>query len=174
MSYLWLFFFVAFKKFTIEVYDNNAVYLIVNPCERTKECVKDNKILNVIFHDHITDENKLDDFYNSIDVFTHYSKDGERCGYYIQKAMMNSRAVITHTSDEYNGHLEIIGNHGFIAKHSDKQTIIESYYSIMKLIYRNNELRNQMAKSANIWANKMFEIGKIVNKLENIYINILK
>jgi len=75
-----------------------------------------------------TDETEISKFYNSIDVLAHSRRDGECNPAVMFEAFAHRIPVISHYGVPFNGHIECVGNAGFVVPPGD----VEEYARIMQ------------------------------------------
>ena len=142
-------------------------YIIVGPCNETKNKIKQLHLEDYfILYEPTNDDDFIDKFYNTIDIFAHYRFDGECHSTAIAQAMTYGKPVISHFAG-YNGQLETIGDSGFVVKNS-----MEYFLSILKLINDKNLYKNLSELS--IKNSEKYLIQNIIPKIETTYLNLLK
>jgi hypothetical protein len=107
----------------------------------------------------------LDKFLNTIDVFAHSRKDGETFGNCLVEAMSYSKCIISHIAPAM-GHIETIGNAGFISN-----SIYEYTSYMVQLMNNVDGLRDKLSSNALKKYNKDYSIPKIMEQIIKIYEN---
>ena len=142
-------------------------YIIVGPCNETKNKIKQLHLEDYfILYEPTNDDDFIDKFYNTIDIFAHYRFDGECHSTAIAQAMTYGKPVISHFAG-YNGQLETIGDSGFVVNNS-----MEYFLSILKLTKDKNLYKNLSELS--IKNSEKYLIQNIIPKIETTYLNLLK
>jgi glycosyltransferase involved in cell wall biosynthesis len=142
-------------------------YIIVGPCNETKNKIEQLHLEDYfILYEPTNDDDFIDKFYNTIDIFAHYRFDGECHSTAIAQAMTYGKPVISHFAG-YNGQLETIGDSGFVVNNS-----MEYFLSILKLTKDKNLYKNLSELS--IKNSEKYLIQNIIPKIETTYLNLLK
>lgn len=102
-----------------EIQKENVYFLVLAPSENLINEVNELGVKNVRYVDKTVDEYRISSFYNTIDVLSHARLDGETYGMNIVEAMSHGKPTISHYSEGYNAHLEIIRDCGFTVMHND-------------------------------------------------------
>jgi glycosyltransferase involved in cell wall biosynthesis len=147
----------AFKK--AQELQDNLYYIIMNPCQDVINASIG--IKNVIFLPANLDELYVERFFNTLDLFLHYRFDGEMCGCAIQQAMIKGIPIISHRSKICNGHIEVVGDGGYIANNAYE------YYNYLKKMILCPELRTLVGEKARKIAFDKFEQKALVKELES-------
>jgi glycosyltransferase involved in cell wall biosynthesis len=112
-----------------QLQDGNSHFVIVAPSDICRADINNLPVSSSRFHfiDKTTDESRLSRFYNTISVLAHARKDGECNPANVWEAFAHGKPVISHYGTPFNGHIEVIGNAGFIVPPND----VEEYARIM-------------------------------------------
>jgi hypothetical protein len=142
-------------------------YIIVGACDHTKNKINQlNLTDNCILVETTNEDNFIDRFHNTIDIFLHYRSDGECHSTAISQAMMYGIPIISHFAG-YNGQEETIRDGGYVVSSVNEYT-----ESILKLI-NDKSLYDSVSNNAKNRA-MVFEEKKIIGEWEKIYINEYK
>ena len=114
---------IAFKE-TQKVVPN-LKYLIVGGCEQAKAFVANNNLQGVVFVEPTNDDDWIERFHKTINVFAHYRSDGETHGTAIAQALMYDIPVVSHYA-QFNAQVETIGPGGLCAQN------VEEYINAIK------------------------------------------
>ena len=109
----------------------------------------------------------LDKFYNTLDILLHFRKEGETFGMNIAEAMIHSKPVVSHFSEEDNAQYELILSSkecGFITNMN-----VEEYTEKVKILIENSKLRALFSKNAESVALELFSERKVTKVLEDYY-----
>ena len=148
-------------------YAGKSKYLIVGGCDEAKHCVEQlNLKKDVIFLDCTNDDDYIERFHKTIDVFAHYRSDGEICSTAISQAMMYGRPVITHVAGK-NGQIEWLDAGGFYARD------VNDYLKAM-LVLADQKVRDEMSGKAKSFATKNFEQKTIASKVVEFYLGVAR
>ena len=93
---------------------DNTYFIALNPSDNLKEKAVELGVKNVRWVEPTLDDVRLSKFYNTIDVLAHARKDGECNPGNCWEAMAHGKPVISHLGIPYNGHIEEIGDAGFV------------------------------------------------------------
>ena len=125
--------------------------------------------LNSFFHlEFDTIDNLEEIFLNTLTIYTHGRKDGEINSTAIANAMRNGLPIVSHFSEYNNGHIEQIGEAGKVCKRT------EEYTEEIKKLIQNKEYYQYRSKSSFNNFNKNYEISNQINKIENIYLDVIE
>ena len=110
-----------------KIENNNTYFIFVNPSKRCRADIKRLGIKNAKYVARTTNETRLSQFYNSIDVLAHARKDGECNAAVHFESMAHGKPIISHYGEVFNGHMECIQDAGFCVLRGD----IDEYARIM-------------------------------------------
>ncbi len=162
---------IALQAFQlIEKQFPNSYYLVVNPCHKWTDFVKNNNIKNVRFLPTIIDDLELSEFYLSLDVLAHARDDGECNSVVIGEAMMHGIPVVTHYSGGYNGQAESVAGVGFCVPKGDYY----AYADVISTLIRNPQLLKDFSNKSRRKAMFNTEASFITKKLEKIYDDVTR
>lgn len=154
----------AFKSIS----NSGNAFVILGGGENYKKQAKNLGLNNVYFLDHTGDPEIIYNFIKMINVYAHGRKDGELNSTAIAEALYFGKPVISHYSDSFNGHVECIGNAGFIANND-----IE-YADKLKQIEENNEIYKDLSNKAIKRFNEMYNYERQMQNIINIYKDVVK
>lgn len=116
----------AFKK----IQPINATYIIIGGAPEAKELVRTENIDNVIFIEPTNDDEYIERYHKTIDIFAHYRIGGESFGTAIAQAMIYGRPVISHYGHLWNQQMDQqIGDGGYVVDTSDEYA--EKLYNLI-------------------------------------------
>lgn len=121
-------------------------------------------MMSVIVLDTTNDDDFIDKFHKSLDIFLHYRSDGETFGTAIAQSMMYGNPVISHYAG-YNAQSEIISNGGYVS-HNENDYLEELIKLVTDKNYYNTISNNAKIRSLD------FEELSISKKFESVYINL--
>ena len=140
-------------------------FIIVGACEKTINTINNLNLQNeCIIVETTNDDNFIDRFHKTIDIFLHYRSDGETFGTAIAQSMMFGNPVISHYAG-YNAQSEIIKEGGYVS--NDENDYLNE---LIKLVNNKDyyNFRSKKAKERSI----DFDENKITREIEQIYINL--
>lgn len=142
--------------------DPTARYVIVGPCEDTRRCVSQLGLSSeVVFLDPTNDDDMIERFHKTIDVFAHYRSDGETFGTAIAQAMMYGIPVITHYAGQ-NGQALTIGRGDYCVSSTSEYLAV-----MMRLIDR--KVISDLGNIARDYAQKNYDQKTVVDKIDAFY-----
>lgn len=103
-----------------------------------------------------------------LDVYAHGRRDGELNSTAIAEALHFGKPVVSHISEEFNGHVECIGNAGFVVKN------YLEYAEKLKEIEENKELYANLSDKALKRFDEMYNYEKQMQNIINIYRDVVK
>ena len=137
-------------------------YIIIGACENAINKINELQLNDeCVILDTTNDDDLIDKFHNTIDVFLHYRSDGECHSTAISQAMMYGIPVVSHFAG-HNGQIETIANGGFVANNINEYSNFISNLISDKIFYKS------ISNNAKLQSKK-FEESLIVSKWEKIY-----
>lgn len=112
-----------------------------------------------------TDEKRISQFYNSLDVFSHRRVEGETFGMIIAEAMIHGIPVLSHRSSVDNAQIEVLGDENLITEFSDTENYAEKLLNLIK----NQAARKHLSSFLQERAMRLFSASKATQELENFY-----
>lgn len=146
-----------------EVENNNNAFVLLGGGDNYKNQAQELGLKNVHFLDHTGDISKIHSFIQMLDVYAHGRKDGELNSTAIAEALYYAKPVISHISDSFNGHVECIGNAGFVLEN------VYEYLAKMLELEQNKDLYNNLSVNAREQFNKMYDYNKQMDNIISIY-----
>ncbi len=111
-----------------QVEEEKTYFVLVNPSAKCRSDIEKLGIKNAKFIERTTDDKRISQFYNTIDVLAHSRKDGECSPQNVWEAFSHGKPVISHYGHPFNGHIEVIQDCGFVVLNDD----VDEYARIMK------------------------------------------
>jgi len=93
---------------------DNTYFICLSPSEAIKNKAVELCVKNIRYVDPTIDDVRLSKFYNTLDVLAHARLDGECNPGNIREAFAHGVPAVSHYAVPYNGHLQEIGNCGFV------------------------------------------------------------
>lgn len=156
----------AYREF-IKYCKIKSKYVIIGACQAAKDYISSNHLSdNVILIECTNDDDYIEKFNNTIDVFAHYRSDGEICSTAIAQAMMHGKPVITHFAGQ-NGQVENIGNGGFCVNS------VDDYHKCMHYLSNKDNLKI-LSDNAKKFAMENYEQNFVVRAIKNFYNEIIE
>lgn len=132
----------AYKK----IENEHTAFIICGGSEKYRNQAKELQLKNIYFIDATDSNDVIYSFLSSIDVYAHGRFDGELNSTALAEAMFFGLPIITHPSDVYNGHLEVIDENGYIAED------VEEYSEKMNLLMKDKAV----FRKCSVESKKMF------------------
>ena len=102
-----------------QVEDDNTYFVALAPSEVLKKKAVQLGITNIRYVDKTLDDVRISRFYNTLDVVAHSRKDGECNPGNIWEGFSHGKPVVSHYGIPYNGHIQEIGDCGFVVNRRD-------------------------------------------------------
>ena len=154
----------AFKKIST----NNNAFVILGGGENYKKQAQELNLNNVHFIDHTGNFEIIYNFIKMIDVYAHGRRDGELNSTAIAEALHFGKPVVSHISEEFNGHIECIGDAGFVVENYSE------YAEKLKTIEENKKLYADLSQKALKRFDEMYDYEKQMHNIINIYKDVVK
>lgn len=106
----------AFKKINNE----KVAFIICGGSKLYKKEAQDLNLKNCFFIPETDNNDIIYSFLNTINVYAHGRADGELNSTALAEAMYFGLPIITHPSNKFNGHLEVVTNNGMVADNVDE------------------------------------------------------
>lgn len=140
-------------------------YIVIGGCDYSRKAVRSLEADDdVIFLDCTNDDEYIERFHKTIDVFAHYRSDGEICSSSLAHAMMYKIPIITHFAGR-NGQAEWLGPGGACV--SNSQEYLSAMLSLSK-----KDLRERVGDSARTFALQTFDQEVIAKQAASFYLEI--
>jgi glycosyltransferase involved in cell wall biosynthesis len=146
-----------------EVETEGNAFVLLGGGERYKQQVKELNIKNIVFLEHTSNPDIIHSFLNMIDVYAHGRRDGELNSTAIAEALYYGKPVVSHVSDEFNGHIECIDNAGFVLNNCAE------YAQKLKEIQQNKEFYAKLSQNAKNQFKKLYDYDVQMANIINIY-----
>ncbi len=115
----------------------------------------------------------LSQAYNSMDIYAHARADGETFGVNIAEAMIHGLPVVTHIATPSVPGMGVFQAQATLVEHGKTGFVVRNnavdYVQMLKVLIENQPLRQSMGDAGREKAMREFEVSVCVNKLENIY-----
>ena len=102
-----------------QVEDDNTYFVALSPSDFLKDKATELGITNIRYVDKTVDDVRISKFYNTLNVLAHSRKDGECNPGNIWEGFAHGKPVVSHYGIPYNGHIQEIGNCGFVVGRKD-------------------------------------------------------
>lgn len=156
---------LAYKE--IESYD--TYFLMLGGGAKYGEQAKRLGLINFKQLPHSGDSNKIHEFVETLDVFTHGRNDGETFGAVFTEAMHHKKPIISHLAKS-NGHVSVIGPGGKVFSRGD----IKGYSDEMVKLKMDSEYYDKLGKLGYEHFNVNFSLGSQIYKFITMIKDILK
>lgn len=154
----------AFK----EISNENNAFVILGGGENYKKQAQELCLNNVYFLDHTGNAEIIYNFIKMLDVYAHGRRDGELNSTAIAEALHFGKPVVSHISEEFNGHVECIADAGFVVQNASE------YAEKLKEIEHNKELYNDLSQKALNRFDEMYNYEKQMQNIIDIYRDVVK
>lgn len=154
----------AYKK----IENETTHFIILGGSDLYKKQAQELGIKNITFIGHSADPKKIYSFLATLDVYAHGRKDGEVNSTAMAEAMYFGLPIISHVSDINNGHIECIGNAGYVAQN------ITDYTSELSKVVQDAIYREQLSQNAHKRFAEMYELKSQIARIESIYEDVVK
>ncbi len=152
-----------------EVESDRNAFILVGGSDKYREQCADLGLKNVHFIGHTSDVNIIHSFLKTIDLYAHGRFDGELNSTAIAEALYYGKPVVSHVSKEgFNGHIECIGNAGFVVD------TYEQYAEKLRELEQNKELYEKISQNALIRFKDMYDFDTQMQNIINIYRDVVK
>lgn len=151
-----------------EVENEKNAYVLLNGSKRYREQAKELGLKNVYFYDYVNDNDQFYSILQSFDVYAHGRKDGELNSAALAEAMSLGLPIITHPSNYFNGHLEVIKDNGYVVKN------YEEYAKKMMLLERDDSLRNKLGENSIKKFIEHYDYEGQMNNIIKIYEDVVR
>lgn len=153
----------AYKK----VMRDDTWFVIMGGSKLYSRFAEANQLKNFIQIPFSSDPKIKDKFLATLDVFAHARKDGETFGLSISEAMSYGLPILSHAAPAM-GHVETIGNAGFVCNSVDE------YANYMQRLYNHTEINDmelygKLAKNAKARYQIEYSVDAAMNKFFEIF-----
>lgn len=150
-----------------EIENNTNAFIVCNGSKKYREQAKTLGLKNIYFYDYIQDNNKFYSVINSLNVYAHGRRDGELNSAAIAEALSCGLPIITHPSDWFNGHLEVVKDNGFVARD------YKEYAKYMKILQDDGELRKKCSEASRRIFHEKYDFNVQMRHIMDIYDKVL-
>ena len=151
-----------------EVENENNAFILLGGSKKYREQAKELGLKNVHFLGHTGDKNIIQSFLKTIDLYAHGRFDGELNSTAIAEALYYGKPVISHISKGFNGHIECIGNAGFVVD------TYQQYAEKLKELEQNVIFYEKISQNAKVRFNEMYDFDTQMQNIINIYRDVVK
>lgn len=151
-----------------EVEDEHTHFLLLGGSHKHRDQAKDLAIKSITFLDTTHNPEEIYLFLKTLDIYAHGRADGEVNSTAMAEAMYFGCPILSHTSQVHNGHVECIGNAGFVAKD------LEEYKKIMLEMVHNTKYRKLLSDNALRRFAEKYELRKQMKNIVAIYDDVLR
>ena len=141
---------------------DNVHFVIMGGSKNYGKLAEQGDIKNFTQLDHTSDPKRLDQFLNTLDVYTHARADGETFGLAIAEAMSYGTPIISHVAPAM-GHVETIGDGGVVCKSG------EEYVTMMNVFLADKKERLAVGAKAKKRYEEHFSVKSVVDQVVEVY-----
>ena len=145
-----------------KIENNNTHFIMMGGSNKYEKYANQLNLKNFRQLPHSGDNEKISQFLNTLNVFTHARSDGETFGAVIAEALFHGLPVVSHEAPAM-GHLETIGPAGFMCKSVDE------YAKAMKTLMDDAELRMSLNRKAISHYSNNFSLNVCLSTLLTTY-----
>lgn len=145
-----------------KIENDNTAFIICGGSRLYRKQAKALKLKNCFFIPATDNNDMIYSFLETIDVYAHGRKDGELNSTALAEAMYFGLPIVTHPSNKYNGHLEVVKQNGFIANS------IEEYADDLSKLNKEKNLYEFCSKKARIMFKRKYDLNNQMNKFIEI------
>ncbi|MDX2196358.1 MAG: glycosyltransferase [Cytophagales bacterium] len=142
-------------------------FMMLGGSEKYKIQAQELGIKNITFLEHTDDPQKIYKFLNTLNVYSHGRYDGEINSTAMAEAMYFGLPIVSHPSHLFNGHIECIGEAGFV------ESTIEQYSKRMIDFETNNIIYQKYRKFATSNFYDNYDLRNQMNKIQNLYNEVI-
>lgn len=154
----------AYKQIETE----QTAFIVCGGSKKYREQAEELGLKNCFFISATDSVDTIYSFLNSIDVYAHGRYDGELNSTALAEAMYFGLPIVSHPSNVYNGHLEVIKENGFVTDS------IEEYAEYLKLLKDNHEVFIKCCDEAKNMFYKKYDLQNQMNHLMDIFSDVLE
>jgi glycosyltransferase involved in cell wall biosynthesis len=145
---------------------NKALFRIMGGSDLYREQATKLGLDNVEFMDFSSDQKRIENFLNTLDVYAHGRKDGEINSTAIAEALRHGKPIISHISSINNGHIECIGPAGKVVKSPNE------YTEEMRRYLETPSIFSECALVSLEQFKNRYELSEQIKKISSIYKDI--
>lgn len=150
-----------------EIENKNNAFVLLGGSLKHREQANELGLKNVHFIEHTGDLNKIHSFLQMLDVYAHGRADGELNSTAIAEAMYYGKPILSHYSNAFNGHVECIGNAGYILK------TVDEYAQKLGNIENSKELYKELSQNAKQRFDEMYDYKNQMDNIISIYKDVI-
>jgi hypothetical protein len=145
-----------------KIQDDNTYFALLGGAEVHKNYVSNYNLKNVIFADHTSNVNDINDFLDGIDVYAHCRVDGEVCSASIIEAMYHNKPLISYPGINM-GHVEQLEDCG-------KMTYSVDEYKDEMIKLKNKDYYNVMSEKVKQKYMKYYDYKIVEQKMIELFV----
>lgn len=150
-----------------EIEDDTNAFVLCNGCKRYRQQAKELGLNNIYFYEYLKDNNEFYSVIKSLNVYAHGRQDGELNSAAIAEAISFGLPVVTHPSDCFNGHLEVVTDNGFVAKD------YKEYAQYMKQLQKDRILWKRCSDASYRIFKERYDFDIQMKRIMEIYDSVL-
>lgn len=153
----------AYQK--VESADN--AFIICGGSDKYRKQAEQLGLKNCYFISATDSPDMIYSFLKSINVYAHGRRDGELNSTALAEAMYFGLPIISHPSTEFNGHLEVIKENGFVANN------VEEYAIYMKSLQEDEMLYKKCSAASKSMYHKKYDVKSQMKHIMDIMDNVI-
>ena len=158
---------IPLKAYSLVETDETA-YVLCGGSKKYREQASKLGLKHCYFIDATDSNDVIYSFLQDLNVYAHGRYDGELNSTALAEAMYFGLPIISHPSQKYNGHLEVINENGIIAN------TYEEYAEAMKKMMIDAEMRKRCAEESKKMFEMKYDLNVQIIKFESICEDVLQ
>lgn len=150
-----------------EIENDKNAFVVCNGSKLYRKQAKELGLKNIFFYDYLASDDEFYSVIKSFDVYAHGRKDGELNSAAIAEALSFGLPIITHPSENFNGHLEVVKDNGFVAEN------FMEYARYMKLLEENEETRIKCGRASRELFEQKYDFSAQMKNIITIYADVI-
>lgn len=150
-----------------QVQNEKTAFVLLGGSKKYSQQANDLGLKNFIQLEHTGDGDVIDNFLNTLNAYTHGRADGETFSLAIAEAMYHGLPIVSHAAPAM-GHVETIGNAGFVA------TTMEQYVDLMRQLNLDKPLHLKFSSNAINRFTQELSLEANMKKWVKIFSSIMK
>lgn len=154
----------AYKK----IETDKTAFIILGGSDAHRQQAEELKIKHIHFLPHTGDTSRILSFLKTLNVYAHGRRDGEINSTAIGEALYFGLPVVSHCSELYNGHVEMIGPAGTVTDG------VDAYALELKKLCENLSYREEKSIHAKARFQEKYELEGQMKQITEIYHDVLR
>lgn len=160
-----------FSHYPLEAYakleTKDTHFILLGGSEKYRRQAREIGIQNISFLDYTADQQIIYNFLSTLDIYVHGRADGEVNSTAMAEAMYFGLPILSHISHINNGHIECIGNAGYVAE------TISDYTDYLAKLLNDAPYRKMIAMNSKKRFAVKYELHTQIAHIESIYNDVI-